>query len=516
MDILGLIDIPLWMFLLLCLTVLVYMYGTWHHSTWTNQGIPGPKPWPLFGNLVELRNKSPYGVFTDWQRKYGRVVGFFDGVMPNLAVTDLDIVREVMVKQFNNFTDRSIVRGLRGKIADQALFFARGTAWKRIRNLMTPTFSASKLKMMSHYVKRCTSLLVNNIETKARAAQDIDIKEVFGAFTMDVITGTAFGLETNSQTQEEEPFVTNCKAVFDRTNFGGWLRLVLYITQAFPFMGPYMSRFLFANRTEFFFNALEKMVDARRQETKSQRQKAVDFLQMLVEVEADPEQITDFAENRDDNRSNRRMTKEEVMAQGFIVLVAGYETTSTTLQYLTYNLALHPHLQEKVFEEIKQHLGDDKPTYESVSQLKYLEATIHETLRLFPPLAMVNRQAQDPTDIKGIHIPAGCGVTIPIYSIMHDPEYFPDPEVFDPSRYAEENMAKIHPVTNELPFGYGPRKCIGMRLAMLEIKMAAAEIFRRFRFVKCADTPETVSLGKGFNLAAPNVVIKVKAEIRSA
>ncbi|XP_076463505.1 cytochrome P450 3A8-like [Babylonia areolata] len=516
MDILGLIDIPLWLVLLLCLTVLLYMYGTWHHSLWTNQGIPGPVPWPFFGNSVELRNKSPYGVFTDWQWKYGRVVGFFAGVRPNLAVTDLDIVREVMVKQFNNFTDRNTTPGL-GKVVKKSLFFAGGTTWKRIRNLMTPTFSTSKLKLMSHYVKRCTSLLVNNIDTKARAAQDIDVKEVFGAFTMDVIAGTAFGLETNSQTQEEEPFVTNCKALFSTVGFRGWRRFIFYFSQAFPVIAPLLSRVqnVFGNG-QFFFAALEKMVDARREERNSQRQKSVDFLQMLVDAEADPEQITDRTEDRDDNKSNRRMTKDEVMAQGFIVLIAGYETTATSLQYLTYNLALNPHIQEKVFEEIKQHLGDDKPTYESVSQLKYLDATIHESLRMFPPVAMVNRQAREPVDINGIHIPAGCGVTIPIYSILHDPEYFPDPEVFDPDRFAEENVAKVHPVTYELQFGYGPRKCIGMRLAMLEIKLAAAEIFRRFRFVKCADTPEKVSLGKGFNLAAPNVVIKVKAEIRSA
>lgn len=515
MEILGLFDIPLWLILLLSFLLLLYVYGTWNHTVWSSQGIPGPKPWPLFGNTWEHTRESNFNVFTIWQKKYGRTVGCFSGIRPFIVVSDLDLIREIFIKQSSNFIDRFLIRGFRTKLMDKALFFAGGNSWRRIRNMMSPTFSTSKLKLMSHFIKRCTDLLVTNIENKARADQLIDVKEVFGSFTMDVIAGTGFGLETNSQTQEGEPFVQQCKILFKGAGFRGLKRVVFCFANAFPFLVPLMRGTGFGANSRFFFEALEKMVDDRRLENKSEGKKTADLLQMLVDAEADPELITDVADNNE-SKSNRRMTKEEILAQGFIVLVAGYETTATTLQYMAYLMALNPHVQDKVFEEIQDKLGDVEPTYDVISQLKYLEACIHETLRMFPPVGAIDRQALQPMTVRGIHIPADCGVILPIYTILHDPEYFSDPEVFNPDRYLEENMAKIHPVTVELPFGYGPRKCVGMRLAMLEIKLAAVKMFRRIRFVKCAETPEEIKLGKGLGLAVPDVTILVKAEIRSA
>ncbi|KAL8564303.1 hypothetical protein ACOMHN_050914 [Nucella lapillus] len=516
MDILGLLDIPLWLILMLGLCLLLYIYGSWNHSTWTSQGVPGPKPWPLLGNTHEMRKLTFFRVFGLWKQKYGAIVGYYNGVRPTLMVMDLDFVKEVMVKQFSNFTHRNFSRGMRPKRVERALFFAGGSTWKRIRNLMTPSFSASKLKLMTHYVNRCSDLLVKNIENKARTGQLIGVKEVFGGFTMDVITGTAFGLKTNSQTQEGSPFTEQCKKLFASVNSSKRLINLLQIINAFPFLGPLLGRFGFGRDTDFFFNSLESLVEERREGANSTKKKSVDMFQLLLDAEADPEQITDSTDNMDDAKSNRRMTKDEIVSQGFIVLIAGFETTSTTLQYLTYHMALYPDIQEKVFEEIQKELGDVELTYENVTKLKYLEACIRETLRMFPPVAVVDRKAQKAVTIRGIHIPAEGGVTIPVHAIMHDPEFFPDPEVFNPDRYLEENASRIHPVTEELPFGYGPRKCIGMRLAMLEMKFAASRIFRHFRFVKCAETPEKINLGGVPGLPVPDKVIKVKAEIRQA
>ncbi|KAK7504878.1 hypothetical protein BaRGS_00003906 [Batillaria attramentaria] len=503
MEILGLVDIPVWVLLLVLLFTLLYLYGTWTYSTWSSVGIPGPRPVPLLGNNLQTARQPPHKSFEQWLKMYGRVFGIYQGVRPQLVVTDLDLLREIMVKNFSNFVDRHFIPGLRPPVVDKGVFFARGTTWKRIRNMMTPTFSTSKLKLMCHYINRCSQLLSENIKQKTQNQEVVDVKDVFGSFTMDVIAGTAFGLETNSQTQDAEPFVFHMKRMFQRLS--GGFGLAIQIATAFPFLGPVFGKLgmgAFGNEhTQFFMKALDGIIESRKNGS--------------TRDEADADAITDRAEDSDDTKTHRRMTKDEILGQGFLVLIAGYETTATTLQYLAYNLTMHPDVQQKVVDEIREKLGDADPTYENVASLTYLDAAIHETLRLFPPVPLINRQAAETITLRGFTIPAGCGVTIPIYQILHDSEYFSEPEKFMPDRFCGENRSKVPALAIELAFGYGPRQCIGMRLALLEIKFAAVRIFRHFRFLKCDDTPDQVKLTSQA-LTVPDKPIKVKTELRDA
>nr|KAG5712401.1 hypothetical protein BaRGS_023980 [Batillaria attramentaria] len=425
MEVLGLVDIPVWVLLLVLLFTLLYL--------------------------------------------------MYLGVRPQLVVTDLDLLREVMVKNFSNFVDR-----------------------------------------MCHYINRCSQLLSENIKHKTQNQEVVDVKDVFGAFTMDVIAGTAFGLETNSQTQEAEPFVFHIQQMFKRLNFG--IILVHQIASSFPFLGPVFGKlglsFFGDEHTQFLLKALDDIIESRKNDS-VRDEKAADMLQMLVDAEADADAITDRAEDSDDTKTHRRMTKDEILGQGFLVLNAGYETTATTLQYLTYNLTIHPDAQQKVVDEIREKLGDAEPTYENVASLPYLDAAIHETLRLFPPVPTINRQAAETITLRGFTIPAGCGVAIPICQITHDSEYFPEPEKFMPDRFIGENRSKVPALAIELAFGYGPRQCIGMRLALLEIKFAAVRIFRHFRFLKCDETPDTIKM-KTHALAIPDRPIKVRTELRGS
>ncbi|XP_070180865.1 cytochrome P450 3A24-like isoform X2 [Littorina saxatilis] len=500
----GLCEVPAWWMVVLIIVVSLYTYGIWSHSTWPKLGIPGPRPEPFFGNTRQLRKKTFYVAYAEWHKQYGRVFGLDFMGSPMLVVTDLDILREIMVKDFNNFADRHFMAGTtRPPTIDKGLFFAGGTAWKRIRNLMTPTFTASKLKNMCPVIDRCSHNLVDNLQTKGRDGQSVDIKSVFSSFTMDVIAGTAFGVETNSQTQDNDPFVTNCRALL--TKLAQASKLQMFAT-LFPVITPLLRAFNLTTfsdpEADFLVNSVYTMVDDRKKSTEGK--KRTDLLQLLVDVE----------HNASGGTANQ-MTREEIVGQGFIVLIAGFDTTANTLHYLVYNLALHQHVQQQLFQEIVDNLGDADPTYDNVATLKYLDCVVHETLRLFPPLPLINRRAKERRIIKGVTIPAGCGVGIPIYHILRDPEYFEDPETFNPVRFSGENRAKLDPLTVELPFGYGPRQCIGMRLALLEIKFAVVRVCRRFQFLKCEHTPDKVDFTAA-SLATPRKPIKLLVQPRKA
>ncbi|PSN30022.1 Cytochrome P450 9e2 [Blattella germanica] len=169
-------------------------------------------------------------------------------------------------------------------------------------------------------------------------------------------------------------------------------------------------------------------------------------------------------------------------------------------------LATHPEVYEKLQNEVDKTMeeNDGKLTYEAIMNMKYLDMTISETLRIYPPASVVDRvctqnyvlEANPPAEI----FPGEC-IYIPIFGLHRDPRHFPEPEKFDPERFSDENRHNINPYTY-LPFGVGPRSCIGNRFALLEAKSVLVYLLSKFRVQTVDKTPETIKIiQKGFNLS---------------
>lgn len=190
------------------------------------------------------------------------------------------------------------------------------------------------------------------------------------------------------------------------------------------------------------------------------------------------------------NSSNKKLDEDEVIAQAVTFLMAGYETTATTLTYATYELALNPDVQDKLCEEVNASLNSNgRIDYEVLCRLPYLDAVISETLRRHSPAVKVTRVAQQEYKVgkTGITMFPGQQVDLPVYAIHHDKKYYPNPFKFDPERFMPHNRENLVPYTY-LPFGGGPRNCIGMRFSLLETKLSLAQILRRFTFFRCNET----------------------------
>jgi cytochrome P450 len=188
---------------------------------------------------------------------------------------------------------------------------------------------------------------------------------------------------------------------------------------------------------------------------------------------------------------------------------AGYETTATTLSFCSYELALNPECQEKLYEEINSAIDSNgEISYEALATLPYLDSVISETLRLYPPIIKLEREPI--TDYKlgdtGITLFKGQIVEIPVYAIHHSEEYYPNPENFNPSRFMPQNRDQIIPYTY-LPFGAGPRNCIGMRFALMETKLCLAQIVRRYKFVRSVKTEIPLQFKKVSLLLSTNGLI---------
>ncbi|CAG2178626.1 unnamed protein product [Oppiella nova] len=271
---------------------------------------------------------------------------------------------------------------------------------------------------------------------------------------------------------------------------------------------------------EFFLETTRQIIATRRQS----KQKYNDFIQLLMDVEKDGDITRDEADIHEShhvnegeeelesekkalnvNLVNKQLTEYEILAQAIVFFLAGYETTATTLTFCTYELALNQDIQDKLYEEINSAVDSNgEISYEELARLPYLDAVLSETLRLHPPAQRLARLAS--TDYKlgetGITLLKGQQIEFPIHGIHHLEEYYPNPFQFNPDRFLPENRHNIIPYTY-LPFGAGPRNCIGMRFALLEAKLGLAHIIRKYRFFRTPNTDVPLIYKRSFLLASP-------------
>ncbi|CAN9510190.1 unnamed protein product [Ophioblennius macclurei] len=485
--------------LLVTLITLLYVYSTWTFGTFKKLGVPGPKPIPLLGTMLGIR-KGLFHFDMQCFKKYGKMWGSFDGRQPVLCITDTAMVKTVLVKEcYSFFTNRRNFR-LNGPLYD-AVSIAEDDQWKRIRGVLSPSFTSGRLKEMFGIMQKHSTILVNNMKKVSDKGESLDLKEFFGPYSMDVVTSSAFSVDIDSLNNPSDPFVTNIKKMlkFDLLD-------PLFLAVAFfPFLAPLFEKlelsFFPKSVTDFFYASMQKIKSSREAGKQASR---VDFLQLMM----------DSQKNLNGGDLDKALTDHEILSQAMIFLFAGYETTSSTLTFLAYNLATNPDVMKKLQQEIDTTFPNKGPIeYQTLMDMEYLDAAINESLRLYPSVVRLERVAKASVEINGLVIPKDTVVGIPIYSMHRDPEIWPEPEKFKPERFCKENKDTIDPYTY-MPFGMGPRNCIGMRFALVSMKLAMATILQRFSFTVCKETEIPLEMDVQ-GLLSPKRPVKLKLEPRS-
>ncbi|XP_060066284.1 cytochrome P450 3A11-like isoform X2 [Ylistrum balloti] len=399
----------------------------------------------------------------------------------NLVVADKEMAREILVKQFNNFPDRRSLEGFNGDI-DNSLLVTKGEQWKHDRSIISPTFSSGKIRKMAPLIQKSCETLIETCRNAMKSGNDgqVEIKELFGGYTMDVISSTAFGIHIDSQGNPDDPFIRHAKRLFDFTIMGTWILLAML----FPPIKHILIRCgiyaLPRDSMDYFRQFTSRLIEERKRNKKEGRS---DFLQLMIDSQEEsqaPEGGESSTDPKESKTKLKGMSFEGILANAEVFFVAGYETTSVTLTMLAYNLATNPDCQERLRQEIEEEIGSKMIDYDNIQKLHYLDMCLSETLRIYPPALRIERTCIKTTKVKDITIPAGMVVTIPVYAMHHDPDVWDKPDVFNPERFSASEKANHDPF-DYIPFGYGPRNCIGMRLALLKAKMATAYIIRSFR-----------------------------------
>ncbi|KAF8793772.1 Cytochrome P450 3A21 like protein [Argiope bruennichi] len=485
---------------LLCVAVVLWLAWRWKKlSCWQNLGIPGPKPNLIFGNLLELYKKGPLKCHEEWVKKYGRVLGYFYGMKPVLLVTDPYILKNIFIKDFNKFINRESFHPLnkysKKDEGSQSILILPGQAWKDVRSILTPTFTTTKMKQMSGSMKSSIETMLEVLQEKSKKGQGFDIFDVYQRLTMDVITKTAFGIQTDIQTNTKSSLLRATKLIFTAS----YRDAIVFIGLTFPILRKlclrvqeFIAAILNKGRPPHTMlrRGIKKVVEMRRNNPEARKN---DLLQLMIDssaaesgdvdvsrLEAGNVELEKRGNEETGNKKTRRMTNEEIVSSAFVVLLAGYETTSTALAFTTYILAKYQDVQENVYQEIKDLIERGQNLeYATINKLPYLDKVLCESLRMYPPVHLfTNRYAVEDVQYGDIYIPKGTLIQAPVYLMHHDPDFWSEPEIFDPERFSTKpNMEGI----TYLPFGVGPRNCLGMRFAQLEAKLALANVVYKFK-----------------------------------
>ncbi|ETE57984.1 Cytochrome protein, partial [Ophiophagus hannah] len=387
----------------------------------------------------------------------------FDGRQPVMVIMDPALIKTILVKEFYTYFTNRRDFGLNGNL-DTAITVVVDDQWKRIRSALSPTFTSGRLKE-------------KNIQKKMENDEIIDMKLIFSAYSLDVVTSTSFSVNIDSLNHPNDLMVVHMKKFLRFSLLSPVLILAV------------LDKF---NLTIFPKSSVDFFLNNR-----------VDFLQLMMDAQA-------AANNSGDPNSEKALTDKEILAQSIFFIFGGYESIGTSLSFVSYCLATHPDVQEKLYQEINDTFPNQTPpTYDALHQMEYLDMVVNETFRLYPPGTRLDRICKKTVEIHGMTIPKGTVVMIPAYVLHRMPEYWPEPEEYRPERFSKENKKNLD-LYAFLPFGVGPRNCIATRFTLLVVKVGLVVTMQRFRFETCKETPIPLEMDdRGFVVMKQPIILKV-------
>ncbi|XP_037910909.1 cytochrome P450 6a9-like [Hermetia illucens] len=406
-------------------------------------------------------------------------VGAYMVTTPTIVATDLDFIKDVLIRDFNYFTDHAIIMNEKDDPLSSNLFTLDGQKWRTLRAKLSPTFTSGRMRFMFPTVHEVADKFNETLGELLKTQKTLEIKDLLARFTTDVIGTCAFGIECNSLKDPNAEFRRYGRKHIEEPAHG---RFVTSFVNIFPNLSNKL-RIARNHRdvTTFFMGIVQETVEFREKNIRRN-----DFMDLLIQLK------NNASIDEEDSKIIGKITLKEVAAQAFVFFVGGFETSLSTLTFTFYELAKNQNIQDKCRDEINRVLEkyDGKLTYEAMNEMHYVEQTVLETLRKYPILQVNFRKCVKDYHVRGtnVTIEKGTLIQIPNYSIHHDSDIYTDPEKFDPDRFSPENI-KLRNSVSFLSFGDGPRNCIGLRFGKMQSAMGLITLLKNYRFKLSSKSP---------------------------
>ena len=410
---------------------------------------PGPRGWPLLGMLLAVKH-DPIGVFMSAARKFGDVTYFKIGPRRGFLITNPDDVRHVLQDNARNYHKSPLYDKLR-TVLGNGLLTSEDDFWLRQRRIAQPAFHRQRMTALAGVMAEAARDAAARWQPLASTGQTVDVDEEMMRLTRTVVLRTLLGADLG-------PFT----AWIDEA----WTVVNEHIGESFWSLGfdtlPTRKYRRFLAARGVLRAAVDYVIAERRQAPAD----GADLLSMLMSAR--------------DEETGEAMSDEQLRVEVTTFLLAGQETTSLALTWTWYLLSQHPAVRERLEAELDAVLDGRPPEYSDLANLPYLRMVVDESMRLYPPAWGFSRQALSDDQLGGFRLPRGWLAFVIPYVLHRLPAYWQDPEAFDPDRFLPERSAD-RPKFAFIPFGAGPRRCIGDQFALIETQLSVAAFAQQYR-----------------------------------
>uniref|UniRef100_A0AAT9UU66 Cytochrome P450 6AED1 n=1 Tax=Maconellicoccus hirsutus TaxID=177089 RepID=A0AAT9UU66_MACHI len=450
---------------------------------------PTLKPTFVFGNLgdaITFKKSLALTIYDLYNKlEAHKFAGLYMLHRPFVMIRDAELIKNILIKDFVYFRDRGIACKEDAEPLNNNLLRIDGDRWKSLRVKLTPIFSPNKMKLMFVPIQENSKKLVQILNSTK--GESFDMKELSERFTTDVIGNCAFGIETRALENPDSIVREMGKRIFE-------FRYQTLIRHLFPHLPSILVKIFkltYLNKIveSFFIKMLRETIEQREKSSVSRK----DLLELLIALKNETSDIypnkdvEQFLSQINDNnvKNETGLTMDLIIAQCYLFFAAGFETSSSSLGYVMLELALNKNVQNTARNEIIKVLSENggEITYDSLKDMTYADMVIAETLRKHPPAGFLLRKCTKSYQIPDTEaiIPQNTLIFISIYGVHMDRKYYEKPEQFYPEHFEEEARNK-RPKCAFIPFGDGPRNCIGERFAKLEIKIGMIHMLMNHSF----------------------------------
>ncbi|XP_063696944.1 probable cytochrome P450 6d4 [Culicoides brevitarsis] len=438
-------------FLYLIFLVILAIYGAlkYHFSFWRRHGIQYLEPELIFGNIKPFVKKykslgmNIWDLYNQTKRPFIGVFMFFN---PGILIRDVDLVKKVLITDFNHFYNRGLYLNKQKAPLAVSLTTLKGKEWKDLRMKLNPLFSSGRMKSIFPTIAFEADRLERYFEARVMEGTEIiEIKDVLIRYALDVIGSVFYGNDTNTVENPNQEFRRMFKLI-NSPNFKERIRMALLFIA--PKMLDWLNMDPVNSEVTNFFLEMIRMTIKHREDNKIYRN---DFMQVFIEL------------REQDKGTDNEFTVEEIAANCILFYNAGTVSTSGTVGYLLYETALQPDIMQKLQSEIDDTLAANNGefSYDMLHEMTYLDLCVKETLRKYPGLPHLNRECSKDYKLPNTEftIKNGTPVVISVMGLHYNPKNFEDPERFDPERFRKGK--ETYNKDAYIPFGDGPRQCLG-------------------------------------------------------
>lgn len=409
---------------------------------------PGPPKNLLLGDLLPMREDA-LGFERRIAREYGDVVYLRFFSSPSYQLNHPDLVRQVLVDEAHKFQKAPLYKLLLSRFLGNGLVNSDGDFWRRQRKMLQPAFHSQRIQQYASTMVNLTTRMMD--QWTDGGVYNINLEMM--RLALSISTKTLFGAEVGDECDRVGAALGDLMKLTDELARSGLMGLPAWL--------PIPTNRRIKAAVQCLDEIVLKIIDAWRASGEDRG----DLLSMLLLSE---------------DENGQRMTDAQVRDEAVTLFLAGYETTANALTWTWILLAQHPDVEAKLHDELARVLGGRLPVMSDMRYLTYTQQIIKESMRLYPPVPTLARQALEDVTVGGYHIPKGATVLICPHNIHRDPRWYDDPDAFKPERFAPENEAAL-PKYAYFPFGGGSRVCLGNMFAEMEMLLVLATMAQQVR-----------------------------------